>query len=354
MKSLRRQLTLWYFGSFLATVILFATITYFHLQQELRSTTWKHPQADHPSWAIKEPFSESEVSLLMGHLLHISLLYSIPFVVVVTALGVVLAKKSIHPIACLNTQLQLLGPKNLYRRVSIVQGDGEYRELQLHINSLLERLQMAFNQLGEFSAKVAHELKTPLTLLRLKVEQQAGQIDPDFAELLQDELKRLSDYVERMLLLARAEQGRIPISPEPFAIDSIVDDLIDTYTVLAQTEHRSIRLRFPKGCVVQFDKQYFRQVLHNILANAIRHGTGPILLSVRQGSRYTVLSCINAVNAGAKSSTLGVGLGLRLIQALVASVPGASFHTTKRCNHFVARLRLSPASTAPLGNDNNR
>ena len=159
MKSLRRQLTLWYLGSFLATVILFATITYFHLQQELRSTTRKHPQADHPSWAIKESFSEGEVSLLMGHLLHISLLYSIPFIVVATSLGVVLAKKSIHPIACLNTQLQLLGPKNLYRRVSIAQGDGEYRELQLHINSLLERLQMAFSQLGEFSAKVAHELK---------------------------------------------------------------------------------------------------------------------------------------------------------------------------------------------------
>jgi signal transduction histidine kinase len=347
MKSLRLQLTLWYLVSFLATVALFATITYFHLRQELRSTTWKHPQADHPSWAITESFSQSEVNLLLSHLLQVSLLYSIPFILVVTFLGVILAKKSIHPIACLNTQLQLLGPKNLYRRISMAQADGEYRELQLHINSLLERLQVAFVQLGEFSAKVAHELKTPLTLLRLKVEQQAGQIDPDFAELLQDELKRLSDYVERMLLLARAEQGRIPVSSEPFAIDAIIDDLIDTYTVLAQTDHRSIRLRYPKGCVVQFDKEYFRQILHNMMANAIRHGAGQILLSVRQGTGHIILSCINAVNPGTKSSTLGVGLGLRLIQALVTSVPGANFSTTKRCNHFVARLRLLPGAALP-------
>jgi signal transduction histidine kinase len=167
-------------------------------------------------------------------------------------------------------------------------------------------------------------------------------------EVLQDELKRLSDYVDRMLLIARAEQGRIPISPEPFAIDSIVDDLIDTYRILAQTEHRSIRLRYRKDCIVQFDKQYVRQILHNLLANAIRHDAGPILLSVHRASSYTVLSCINAVNPAAKSSTLGVGLGLRLIQALAASVPGASFHTTKRCNHFVARLRFLPAPSVPV------
>ena len=86
MKSLRLQLTLWYFGSFLATVTLFAAITYFHLRQELSSTTWSHPQADHPSWAIKESLSEGEVNLLMGHLLHVSLVYSIPCVVVVTCL----------------------------------------------------------------------------------------------------------------------------------------------------------------------------------------------------------------------------------------------------------------------------
>jgi len=347
MKSLRLQLTLWYLGSFVATVVLFATITYFHLRQELGATTWQHPHADHPSWVIQESLSQGEVRLLMDHIVHISLLYSIPFVVVATLLGVVLARKSIHPIACLNTQLQLLGPKNLYRRVSVAQADGEYRELQLHINSLLERLQVAFTQLGDFSAKVAHELKTPLTLLRLKVEQQVSQSDPDFIESLQDELKRLSDYVDRTLLLARAEQGRIPISVEPFAIDSIVDDIIDTYTILAQNEHRSIRLRYPKGCLVQFDKQYFRQILHNLLANAIRHGAGPILLSVRRASSYTVVSCINAVNPGSKSSTLGVGLGLRLIQALVGAVPGASFRTTKRCNHFVARLRLPASAIVP-------
>ena len=78
MKSLRLHLTVWYVGSFLATVALFATITYFHLRQELRLTTWKHPQADHPSWAITESFSQSEVNLLLSHLLQVaSLLDSI-------------------------------------------------------------------------------------------------------------------------------------------------------------------------------------------------------------------------------------------------------------------------------------
>jgi len=150
VKSLRLQLTLWYIGSFVATVILFGAITYFHLQQELRSAAWKAAPPDHPTWMIKESLSENEVSRLLGHLLHISLAYSVPFVLVATSLGVLLARKSIHPIACLNTQLQLIGPKNLYRRVSVAQGDTEYRQLQSHINSLLDRLETALLSLAIF------------------------------------------------------------------------------------------------------------------------------------------------------------------------------------------------------------
>lgn len=349
MKSLRLQLTLWYLSSFLATVILFGTITYFHLKQELRAATWKEIPQDHPTWMIKESPSEDEVKALLGHLLHISLLYSVPFVLVATSLGVLLARKSIHPIACLNTQLKLIGPRNLYRRVSVAQGDNEYRQLQAHINSLLERLETAFTQLGDFSAKVAHELKTPLTILRLRMEQQAGQIDAELSESMQDELKRLSDYIDRMLLLARAEQGRIPVSPESFPVCTIIADLIDTYSVLAETEHRSIRFRCPKECIVQFDKQCLRQILNNILTNAIRHGTGPILVDVRDAGAYTSLLCINRVNPGAKHSTLGVGLGLRLIQGLTGTMPGASFHTAKRRSHFIARLCFpSAAAIGPL------
>jgi signal transduction histidine kinase len=352
VRTLRLQLILWYLGSFLATVVLFGTITYFHLRQELRSAAWKEVPSDHPAWAIKESLSESEVNRLLGHLMHISLLYSVPFVVVAISLGVLLAKKSIRPIASLNTQLQLIGPENLYRRVSITQGDNEYQQLQSYINSLLERLQTAFAQLGDFSAKVAHELKTPLTLLRLKLEQQAGQIDAEFVESLQDELKWLSDYIDRMLLLARAEQGRIPVSLESFPIDTIIGDLMDTYSVLAEAEHRSIHFHCPKGCMVQFDRQYFRQIVHNILTNAIRHGAGPILVRGRQAGASVSLSCINKVNPGTKSSTLGAGLGLRLIQGLAGAVPGASFHTAKRRGHFIACLRLASARAVATSKDN--
>ena len=153
MKSLRLQLGLWYLGSFVVMVIFFAAIAYFHLRQELHSTLWSRPHPDHASWVINEFFTDGEVNLLTGHLIHVSLLYLIPFVAVTASIGFFLAKKSIHPIACLNTQLQLLGPRNLFRRVSMAQGDHEYRELQMHINSLLERLQVPFNQLEEFSRK---------------------------------------------------------------------------------------------------------------------------------------------------------------------------------------------------------
>jgi K+-sensing histidine kinase KdpD len=104
--------------------------------------------------------------------------------------------------------------------------------------------------------------------------------------------------------------------------------------------------------MVQFDRQYFRQIVHNILTNAIRHGAGPILVRCRQAGAAVSLSCINKVNPGTKSSTLGAGLGLRLIQGLAGAVPGASFHTSERRGHFIACLQLTPASTVTLLEDN--
>ena len=122
-----------------------------------------------------------------------------------------------------------------------------------------------------------------------------------------------------MLVLARAERGRMPVSQELFTIERIVDDLLDTYHILARADHRSIRFHCPKDCRIQFDKQHFRHIIHNLLTNALRHGAGPILMSVRQTPYHVILSCINAVNSNLKGSKLGVGLGLRPGRASVTS-----------------------------------
>ena len=70
--------------------------------------------------------------------------------------------------------------------------------------------------------------------------------------------------------------------------------------------------------------------------------------TTRQTPRHVVLSCINAVNRNLKGSTLGVGLGLRLVRALVTPMPETNFSTTKRGNYFVARLRFPIAGLAIL------
>ena len=139
----------------------------------------------------------------------------------------------------------------------------------------------------------------------------------------------------------------MPVSQELFTIDSIVNDMLDTYQILAHADHRSIRFHCPKDCAIQFDKQHFCQIIRNLLTNALRHGAGPILVSVRHTPRHVVLSCINAVNRNLKGSTLGVGLGLRLVRALVTPMRETNFSRTKRGNCFVARLRCPIAGAMP-------
>lgn len=69
--------------------------------------------------------------------------------------------------------------------------------MQDQVNQLLDRIEYSFKQLNEFSGKVAHEIRTPLTLIRLQVERATDRIEPELSESLQDEFKRLSDYVDQ-------------------------------------------------------------------------------------------------------------------------------------------------------------
>jgi len=345
MKSLRLRLALWYFASFIAAVLLFSAITYYHLRYDLGHAKRMHqPQSDHPEEVIEKLFTRQEVDLLSKHLIKTSLLYLVSFVVVLAAIGFFLARKSIHPIARLNAQLQEMGPKNLDHRIHIAEADSEFRELQIHINELLERLDIAFKQLTEFSSKVAHELRTPLTLLRLKIEQAADEIEPELSETLQDELQRLNDYVDNSLLVARAELGQLPFRNSTFSIYSVLEEMGETYQALAKVEKRHIDLRCIGPCEITFDRHYFQQILHNILSNALKHGERTIRLSTKHHRGFVVLYCINGIRSDLKSANFGVGLGFRIIGALTALGDRSAFSHRRFRHYFITALRFPEAN----------
>lgn len=326
MKSLRVRLTLWFTLGFVAVAAIFMLFTYRRLDLELRRGTFAREQNIKPDWILRGSYSEEEVAQIMSTLVQSSLIASLPVVLIILGLGYVIARQSLRPIEALNRQLRAITPRTLRRKVELREADEQFVSLLRHLNEMLTRLDGSFAEMSEYAAKVAHELRTPLTILRHKVEQSQGRIDPDLAESLQEELLRLSHVVDQSLLIAKAGQGRLEWGVEAFDLTAAVSEVIQDFELLASEEGRKLDFHAEPGCRVQSDWRHCKQILHALLTNALIHGRGGIRVRLRRRGNEVRFSMANAVRAQPANSELTLGLGLRVVRALVAQQPALRLH----------------------------
>lgn len=339
MKSLRWRMALWFALSVMVVLTVFVGITHFHLRHELQVEKWERSHPGQPGFLLHGTYSDPEIDDISGELAQISLLYVLPVALLAVGLGYILARRAFEPVADMNRQLQAIGARSLDQRVKLHDADAEFRSIEENLNGLLIRLDGSFRQLSEFSAQVAHELRTPLTLIRLQVEEAAGRIEPALAESLQDELSRLSDYVDQCLLLATAEQGRLTLRVEEVPLRALVFEMIETYELLAREGARKLTVIAPDEVKVIADPRYLRQVLHNLLTNALRHGKGEIQVSVWRDAGGALCRVSNHAVLLAPATAPGTGLGLRIVRALAALHPQLKFKHEMNAGQFIAELR---------------
>ncbi len=349
MRSLRTRLTLWFTLGFLAVTVIQITLTYRRLDLELRRDSFGRENKMNPNWILHGSYTEEEIEGIMGELLRSSLTISVPLVLLIVGLGYYIARQSLRPIENLNRQLQSVNPGTLGRQVELPEGDEQFRSLTRHLNEMLGRLERSFLEMGEYAAKVAHELRTPITILRHKVEQAQGRIDPEMAEDFQEELLRLNHVVEQSLLMAKAGQGRLVWRLEAVELSAMVTELVRDFDLLATSQQRRIRLKATPGCVVETDANYCKQILHALLTNALIHGRGTIHVRlIRRGHRVCFFTA-NEVRSSPTQSELTLGLGLRVVRALVGQQAALQFRQRhgRRCH--ASCLAFPLASVAEMG-----
>ena len=358
MKSLRVRLTLWFTLGFVALAGIFIFFTYRALDLQLRRGSFERELVVHQN-EIQRRNSEAEVEQIMAQLVKSSLLVSLPLVLVILALGYVIARQSLRPIEKLNRQLQDVGPRTLGRKVELPEADEPFVSLLRHLNEMLGRLEGSFTEMSEYAAKVAHELRTPLTILRHKIEQSHERMDPELAEEFQEELLRLTHVVDQSLLIAKAEQGRLVWKSEAFDLAALLADLAYDFDLLAGERGRVVRVQSERPCHVETDPRYCKQILHVLLTNALIHGVGNIRLRLTRRGRRVELAMVNRVRANPTRAELTLGLGLRVVRALVSQQPslrlrqhhGSRFHGTRLTFPAAAcEDQLKPAPVAGARN----
>ena len=334
----RFKIAAWFGISLTALIGLMMITAHWHLDEELRKDRWDRSHPKYPAWVIHGSYTNEEVHDILGELMKIWLWVGVPAVATSLGVGLLLARRSVRPVRLINDQLKALSPATMRAGITSPENDPVLADLVTHINSSLDRAGGAYEEMAAFSSRVAHELRTPLTLLRMKIEQSTGDMPGETQEELQDELARLSRFVERSLLAAKAESGSLEPHATQVDVSKLLDDIGESYTLLAAEKKLKITWRTEEAMAAFTDADLLRQVMHNLLGNALRYARSKIEVHAWLDDGIPVLRITNDCNPGTMA-TSGLGLGLRLVRGICAST-GMPFLIEYPAGGFSVTLRI--------------
>ena len=183
--------------------------------------------------------------------------------------------------------------RSLHRRLPVDATADELARLTATLNAMMGRLETSFGALRRFTADASHELKTPLAVLRANVERAMtappGSNEQGVAleEAIQ-EVARMTDLVDSLLTLARADEGRFDLHREPIELEPLVRDVFETAVILGEEAGLDVDMPIVEPSVTMGDRTRLRQLFLNLVTNAIKYtprgGSVTLSLARRDGT----------------------------------------------------------------------
>jgi heavy metal sensor kinase len=264
--------------------------------------------------------------------------------------GYFLARKSLAPIASMNSQTQRISAENLSARLDVTNSRDELGRLATTINDLLARLENSFKEQQRFIADASHELRTPLAVLRGETEVALGKTRTieeyeQSLSLIQDEAERLSRIVEDLFILARQPiNTRAALSKERLSLNDAIRDCARAAQVLAF--RKGVRLKLEKdspSIALNGDEELIRRMILNLLDNAVKYtpaggeislalarqnGSAEIVvrdtgIGIPEAAQPRVFDRFYRVDKARARAMGGAGLGLSIAQWIVEVHGGA-------------------------------
>ncbi len=226
-----------------------------------------------------EIYVASPIDIVVHTFNEIQVTYFIflPLALLIASISVfIIIQRSLKPITIATRTAESITSTNLEERLPPPVLDDEVGELVNTLNHMIARLEDAFNQITQFMADAAHELHTPLTILRgeLEVALRRHDLEKNSVRLLQsnlDEVNRLINIVESLFTLARIDAKQLPIEFAPVELDVLLHELYNKAFVLAEPKNISVELSKNDAVVVNGDTYRLIQLFLNLINNAIRY-----------------------------------------------------------------------------------
>jgi signal transduction histidine kinase len=254
-----------------------------------------------------------------------------------------LTGRALAPVEAIRSEVEGISAAELHRRVPVPPGGDEIARLASMMNAMLDRLEAAAARQRRFVADASHELRSPVTTLRVHAEATLAAPDRASSEGLADvvlaEALRLQGLVDDLLLLARADEHRPPGDARPVDLDDLV---FDEAARLRAGGAVQVDTSGVSGGRVAGDPGALQRVVRNLAGNAVRHARSRIAFSLgtdggtvrlavdddgsgipadereRVFERFVRLDEARARDGG------GAGLGLAIVREVVAAAGGSS------------------------------
>jgi len=226
------------------------------------------------------------------------------------ALGWWLAGTSMQPLLRIMDELEAISDgRSLHRRLAVPLSGDEIARLVVTLNGMLARLEQSFAGLRRFTADASHELKTPLMVLRAGVERGLThpKTPPEVLQALDEtlaQINQMTEMVDNLLTLARADEGRAPLAVEEADLRELVADVSETAGMLGESAEVRVTTDIPAGPVrLAVDRHRIRELLLNLVTNAIKYtpAGGTVGLSLSEAA--------DAVTLGVSDSGIGIAPG---------------------------------------------
>ncbi len=274
--------------------------------------------------------------------------------------GILIARHGMHPVRAIAQTAGRISAGQLAARIPEADVPPELAELVAAFNAMLGRLEESFQRLSDFSADLAHELRTPIHTLRMQTEVSLAKprSDDEYRDLLAsnlEEYERLSRMIADMLFLAKAEHGLIVPQLETIRLLDLGRQLFDYYGILADSQQLVLD---GEELTVRGDRLMLQRAIGNLLLNAIQHtpAHGRVALSVREHEEAALITVSNSGPAipetalrtiferfiRADQSGEGSGLGLAIARSIVLAHGGnIAASSTGQLTEFLLTLPLT-------------
>jgi two-component system, OmpR family, sensor kinase len=324
-------------------------------------------------YVVETGASLGPISHALMSLLKILVLIT-PCILLVAALGGhFLMTLPLRPLVVLTEQAERIGAHQLGERLPVIATGDEMERLSLSLNRMISRLEDALAYNRRFSADVSHELRTPLTILRGELEQllhttKTTLTQQDSLGSALEEIDRMAKIVESLLTISRLDSGTDCMDLKPVDLSSLARWTVDQMHLLVEEKNIALRILRSEPVVILADAGRIKQVLVNLLDNAIKYtpNGGKITISVsKPPTAGLAILEISDTGIGIPAASLphvferfyrsdkartresgGAGLGLSIVKAISKAHGGTV--TIESAEGGGTRVRLAlPLSSLP-------